>query len=63
MTGPDTRREQHLWGRASMEPERLRAHPPGEFLSDELASDTQRFLDEVKERIRRRERWSVPPRR
>ena len=63
MTGPDTRREQYLWSRTAAEPDRLRTHPPGDFLSEQLASDTQRFLDEVRERIRRREGWSARPRR
>jgi hypothetical protein len=33
---------------------RAEEHPPGHFVSDELQSDTSRFLEEVKDVVRRR---------
>jgi hypothetical protein len=44
-------------GQTRPEPEELRpAHerPPGQFVSDDLQSDTRRFLEEVKDVVRRR---------
>jgi hypothetical protein len=42
-----------------------RPAPPGHFLSPELASDCARFLDELRERLRRRAEaeHASPPRR
>jgi hypothetical protein len=36
------------------EPKRDEQHPPGKFVSDEHEADCSRFLQEVKEFIRRR---------
>ena len=36
--------------------------PPGQFISDELQSDTRRFLDEVKDVVRRRWEAGLSPR-
>ncbi len=37
-----------------LEPKRDEQHPPGQFVSDEHEADCSRFLQEVKEFIRRR---------
>ena len=37
-----------------LEPKREEQHPPGQFVSDEHEADCSRFLQEVKEFIRRR---------
>jgi hypothetical protein len=36
--------------------------PPGQFVSDDLQSDTRRFLDEVKDVVRRRCEAGLAPR-
>jgi len=36
--------------------------PPGQFISDDLQSDTRRFLDEVKDVVRRRYEAGLSPR-
>jgi hypothetical protein len=36
--------------------------PPGDFLTDDLASDTARFLEAVKQRIHRAAEADRPPR-
>jgi len=37
-----------------LEPKRDDQHPPGQFVSDEHEADCSRFLQDVKESIRRR---------
>ena len=52
MSGPDPRPEKK---KASKSPEHRSAkQPPGVFLSDDLASDTARFVAEAKERAKNR---------
>jgi hypothetical protein len=52
MSGPEDPQEPRVRARADgREPPPPR--PPGEFLTDDLASATARFLEEVKERIHR----------
>ena len=41
-------------GETQLEPEREQQAPPGHFVSDEHEADCSRFLEEVKEFIRRR---------
>jgi hypothetical protein len=41
-------------GETQADPEREEHHPPGQFVSDEHEADCSRFLEEVKEFIRRR---------
>ena len=41
-------------GETQPEPEREQQAPPGQFVSDEHEADCSRFLEEVKEYIRRR---------
>jgi hypothetical protein len=41
-------------GEPQAEPEREHQAPPGQFVSDEHEADCSRFLEEVKEFIRRR---------
>lgn len=43
-------------GQTRPEPEELRPdeRPPGQFVSDDLQLDTRRFLEEVKDVVRRR---------
>jgi hypothetical protein len=41
-------------GEMQAEPQQERESPPGQFVSDEHADDCSRFLQEVKEFIRRR---------
>ena len=37
--------------------------PPGQFVSDELQSDCTRFLEEIKDVVRRRSEAGLTPRR
>jgi hypothetical protein len=37
--------------------------PPGQFVSDELQSDCTRFLEEIKDVVRRRSEAGLGPRR
>lgn len=62
MSGPEQRRrEERCEPRPGESP--AVTPPPGYFLSDDLASDTARFLDEVKRRVARGEtRDDSPPR-
>jgi len=49
LTGPDTA------GQTQPEPDpRPDERPPGQFISDDLKSDTRRFLEEVMDVVRRR---------
>jgi hypothetical protein len=41
-------------GESQSQPEREQQAPPGQFVSDEHEADCSRFLEEVKEFIRRR---------
>jgi hypothetical protein len=41
-------------GKTQLVPKRDEQHPPGKFVSDEHEADCSRFLQEVKESIRRR---------
>jgi hypothetical protein len=41
-------------GEAQLDPQREEQHPPGQFVSPEHEADCSRFLEEVKEFIRRR---------
>jgi hypothetical protein len=41
-------------GEMQLEPEREEQRPPGQFVSDEHEADCSRFLEDVKEFIRRR---------
>jgi hypothetical protein len=41
-------------GETQLDPKREELHPPGQFVSDEHEADCSRFLEEVKEFIRRR---------
>jgi hypothetical protein len=41
-------------GETQVHPESEKQHPPGQFVSDEHEADCSRFLEEVKEFIRRR---------
>ncbi len=41
-------------GEMQPDPQREQEHPPGQFISDEHEADCSRFLQEVKEFIRRR---------
>jgi hypothetical protein len=53
-TGPDPAQE-------AGKPEQTEGPPPpGEFLSPDLASDTARFLTELKNRLRRRAEATPP---
>jgi len=46
------------------EPERRAGEqPPGQFVSDELQSDCTRFLEEIKDVVRRRSEAGLTPRR
>jgi len=50
-------------GESRTEPEqRPEQRPPGQFISDDLQSDTRRFLDEVKDVVRRRYEAGLSPR-
>jgi hypothetical protein len=53
-TGPDPAQE------AGKPEQRQGRPPPGEFLSPDLASDTARFLAELKTRLRRRAQSTRP---
>jgi hypothetical protein len=53
-TGPDPAQEAGKLKRKDAPP------PPGEFLSPDLASDTARFLAELKNRLRRRAEVTRP---
>jgi hypothetical protein len=53
-TGPDPAQEAGKPNRKDGPP------PPGEFLSPDLASDTARFLAELKNRLRRRAEVTRP---
>jgi hypothetical protein len=41
-------------GKTQPDPKRDEQHPPGKFVSDEHEADCSRFLQEVKDSIRRR---------
>jgi hypothetical protein len=41
-------------GETQLDPKRDEQYPPGQFVSDEHEADCSRFLEEVKEFIRRR---------
>jgi len=41
-------------GKTELVPKQDEQHPPGKFVSDEHEADCSRFLQEVKESIRRR---------
>jgi hypothetical protein len=41
-------------GKTQLVPKRDEQHPPGKFVSDEHEADCSRFLQEVRESIRRR---------
>ena len=41
-------------GEPQLDPKREGQHPPGQFVSDEHEADCSRFLQDVKEFIRRR---------
>ena len=53
MSGPHTSRKRSRDPGENAREEPSPARPPGEFLTDDLASATARFLDDVKRRIRR----------
>jgi hypothetical protein len=53
-TGPDPAQE------AGKPEQKEGSPPPGEFLSPDLASDTARFLAELKNRLRRRAQATPP---
>jgi hypothetical protein len=53
-TGPDPAQE------AGKPEQKEGPPPPGEFLSPDLASDTARFLTELKNRLRRRAEATPP---
>ena len=53
MSGPEHARDEPPWARRQNEPDSPLPRPPGEFLTEDLASATARFLEEVKERIHR----------
>jgi hypothetical protein len=40
----------------------LEPRPPGQFVSDDLQSDTRRFLAEIKDVVRRRSEAGLSPR-
>jgi len=63
MSGPERPREHRGRERADDEGEPSAPRPPGEFLTDDLASATARFLDDVKRRIRREAEAERRPRR
>jgi hypothetical protein len=54
LTGPDPAQE------GGKPKQNEGAPPPGEFLSPDLASDTARFLTELKNRLRRRAEATPP---
>jgi hypothetical protein len=53
MSGPENPRDEPARARPDDDREVSPPRPPGEFLTDDLASATARFLEEVKERIHR----------
>ena len=64
MAAPGKARQE---GKSGADAAQTRAAPPGDFLSADFASDCARFLDEAKERARRRaeagRRTPGPPRK
>ena len=50
-------------GEVQLEPKWDEQHPPGQFVSDEHEADCSRFLEEVKESIRRRYELGLGPKR
>ena len=53
MSGPEHARDEPPWARREDDSDAPPPRPPGEFLTEDLASATARFLEEVKERIHR----------